>query len=441
MNKSLEIVTKLVGALGVLTATGYFSICTFMSRFHVRDHGGEFLRAKYVYVGTLCWLFPIGMLLPIWGLFFLQKTIQENKRQMRLRETRPGRTVRLGLAEVLRSFFVAATPESAGVDPRQIEFKEDVDGLSIALVTFVPWVIYLMVEFARPGLNLPPWWVGTATFITFLLLSALDVSSASYSVRRFVRLGCAWIICLTLVIWGIHFLAFVIHILFSGAIIYYVLTLSASIILLRTWHFCKGDKTGARPFALTTGIALSSLLMIIAVLAYGAFVFPYVPASRGGGDYTVLADTAIQLKEGVKVCPDFRETDIAQCRATFTAMRFKIIDSTENSFFLADTSTGGGPCGWRGFPTTLAEETNIPVIYEINKSDIAASVSVMPLNQRCAEYSDNFRRWLTDREFVAGLLLRCRSAEGTATAALEALWQRILRAVLCASRCTPVVRA
>lgn len=280
------------------------------------------------------------------------------------------------------------------------EFKEDVDVLSVLLVTFVPCVICLAVEFARPGLNLP---LGcfVVTFVTFLALSVLDIFAASDAIRRRVRIACAWTVFLTLSICGLHFLLFTTYILTSGGGIYIVLTLSSAVILARTWYFGKKDKVGADGFAQVTGISLSALLMIVGVMSYGAFVYPYIPATRGGGDFTVLSDTIVQLKEGSTVCQNLYEKDLQTCRQTFGAMRFKVIDSTEDSLFLADAATGGGPCAWRAFPTTLSEEVNIPVVYEINKHEIAAMISVMPLRHDCAEYSEVAWQWMVAR---AGIL-------------------------------------
>jgi hypothetical protein len=390
MNKTLESVTKWMAlSVGVFIGSGFFATYTFMSRFHLRDHGAEFLRWKYVYVGTLCWLFPIGLLLPMWGLFFLQKTLEERAAEERLRRYRPGSVVRFGVKQVLASFFTrpgAEMRDEAAAKGTQ-EFKEDVDALSVMLVTVVPSFIYLTVEFARPGINLPLSCFA-ATFITFLVLSALDILAVSYSIRRKARLACALAVLLTLSIWGLHLLLFTLHILTSGGAIYVLLTLSSAVILVRTWHFGNEDQVEGEGFAMVTGIALSTLLMIVGVLSFGAFVYPYIPATRGGGDYTVQSDTLIQLKEGTAVCPATGVKFMEKCRDAFGAMRFKVIDSTEGSFFLADTATGGGPCAWREFPTTLAEESNVPVVYEINKKEIAAMISEMPLQHDCSEYSE-----------------------------------------------------
>ena len=384
MNKSLESAAKwMTLSVGIFIASGFFAVYTFMSRFHLRDHTTEFLRWKYIYVGVLCWLFPLALLLPMWGLFFLQKTLVERAKEQRLRKYKPGSVVRLGAKQVLASFFERPANEAS----LEQDFKEDVDGLSVLLVTAVPFVIYLTIELARPGVNFPLSCF-SAIFFTFLALSALDIFRISAAIRRQARLGCALAVLVTLTVWGLHLLLFALQILTAGGVIYVFLSLSSAVIMVRTWNFGQSDRIDGKAFAQVTGISLAVLLMLVAVLSFGAFVYPYIPATRGGGDYTVQFDTLIQLKDNSTVCPPTVAEPTEQCHLAISSKRFKVIDSTGDSFFLADISTGGGPCAWREFPTTHADESKIPVVYEINKNEIAAMISEMPSQRDCSGYSN-----------------------------------------------------
>ena len=101
MNRHLGSVTKWIAVSVMLfIASGYFAIFAFMSRFHLRDHGGDSLALEDMYVGTLFWLFPVGVLLLMWGLFFLQKTLIERDGERRLQRYKPGSVVKMGVKQV-----------------------------------------------------------------------------------------------------------------------------------------------------------------------------------------------------------------------------------------------------------------------------------------------------------------------------------------------------
>ena len=49
-----------------------------------------------------------------------------------------------------------------------------------------------------------------------------------------------------------------------------------------------------------------------------------------------------------------------------TSTRFKIIDSVQDSLFLADVNSGSGPESWRRWPSDEPSKSDIPGVIEIS---------------------------------------------------------------------------
>jgi len=329
----LETLTKwLLSLAGVCYASGFLVVYTFLGHFKTRDHGTDFLKLKYIYVGILCWLFPAGFFLPLGALYELNRTMK--------RET----------AETTKQRWQLLT--------------------SMFFALFVPVVVYFMVEFANPSNTLPAWWIACSMAMAFVGYWCLDAVKDA-ALRRWIRYAIAALISCSFFILGRHFIWYVLTIVFwKKGYIYIVFVVSAISIFPRTRHWTKGLGSNVGRHAWIISITLSVLLMYLAILSYAAWVYPYVPATRGGGDYATLSDAIIQLRDNDTTAKCGKAEGSNDVRCLVGNERVKIIDETEDTLFVASIHSGGGPAAWRQWPSNEKELGNIPVVVEIPRAEV-----------------------------------------------------------------------
>lgn len=337
LTQRLERLSKwMVFAAAVCYASGLLVVYTFQGTFQARDHVTDFLRLKYIYVGILCWLFPVGILLPLGAFYELNRGMKKNK--------------------ICRPWL-------------------DV-GVSFFLSQFVPMVIYTMVEFARPSNTVSLWWVALSMTTAFLGFWWADYFKTETQ-RKILRYTASISIPLLFVWAGGSFTWWVLStVVVKGGYIYIIFVLCAISVFPRTRHWAKqrpdhvtrSSWNKVTRHAWIIASTLSGLLFYLAVLAYASWVYPYVPATRGGGDYSVLRDARILLKdEGELSAPHV--TPVTRKEA-LEGKLFKIIDETEDSLFVAAVDSHGGPSNWRQSPYDTGGVQHVPEIIEIPKSQI-----------------------------------------------------------------------
>jgi hypothetical protein len=338
LGSKIESLAKwLVALAGICYATGFLVIYTFFGHFQMRDLPSDFLKLKYVYVGILCWLFPAGFFLPLGALRELYKTMKTEK-------VAP----RKGLEALISGF----------------------------LSLFVPVVVYFMVEFARPSKTLPPGWIAASMAFAFPGFYLFDLIKTDW-LRKTLRYGTATVISASFFILGKDFIRYVFEIVvFKHGYIYIVFVASALSIFPRNRRWLQERGLSGKTAQLTWVIAttLSVLLMYLAVLSYAAWVYPYVPATRGGGDYSVLSDVTIRLHEKGSTGQCWGNVRSANLECSIETERFKVIDETSDSFFVANIHSGSGPTAWSEWPFNEVELKKLPVVIEIPKADVSAIV-------------------------------------------------------------------
>ena len=252
------------------------------------------------------------------------------------------------------------------------------DSLGYPISIVVSGVVYLTVEFARPGLSLPPLWIAVWMFLLFPGFWLLDFLRDSGSdgrafgiaegVWRALRLGILLIVGGSVAYVGWHVAGFVLwQVVWHGGYIYIVLIFSVVAVLARTQKWVEKRPYAAR-HAWVIGVCISVSLTFLSILTYATWVYPYVPATRGGGDYTVTANVALRLRDENGVCQRRPETCPSESGL------FKIIDATQDSLFVADITSGQGAASWRIWPYRDEKQDYVPVVLEIPRSRIATIV-------------------------------------------------------------------
>ncbi len=97
----------------------------------------------------------------------------------------------------------------------------------------------------------------------------------------------------------------------------------------------------------------------LSLLTFSHAVFPFIPAVRGGGDYSVAPSVFLYHKN--QQFPAFPHP-------------FILLEETATTLFVAKPKDAGGPCEWRLGPE------NKPEVLMISREDIAEIKSFSPSN-------------------------------------------------------------
>ena len=131
---------------------------------------------------------------------------------------------------------------------------------------------------------------------------------------------------------------------------------------LSTWSRRMPD-ANARIAWWAAGACLIAATYYLSIVSFAYHVYPYIPADKGGGDYTEATLVTIHF-HGDAVVPlemlapgGGASTDSKQSKPVI------IIEETPTSVYIADPTDAGGPYSWRRGST--------PTILQITRSDIA----------------------------------------------------------------------
>jgi hypothetical protein len=124
----------------------------------------------------------------------------------------------------------------------------------------------------------------------------------------------------------------------------------------RTKEFNIGTKT-----SLITGLGLSGISLYFAIVAFASSVYPYIPAVKGGGDYTSATPVVLAFDTNrVGSLPK----EVIQ---GLNSKEMILLDASSSSIFLASIKDAGGPAEWRKHSAT-----NRPAVYEIRRDAVVS---------------------------------------------------------------------
>jgi hypothetical protein len=99
------------------------------------------------------------------------------------------------------------------------------------------------------------------------------------------------------------------------------------------------------------------ILYYFSILTFAIFIYPYIPAEKGGGDYFFSRDIIINTVNNKIKLPDiFSDTH---------CYRLKIIDSSDDYIYIAKESDCNGSIEWKKL-----DKDKLPRIIGLNKEDI-----------------------------------------------------------------------
>jgi len=127
----------------------------------------------------------------------------------------------------------------------------------------------------------------------------------------------------------------------------------------------RRTRSHSRFYLWCTTIATLTPFYYLAVLSFAFTVYPYIPVSRGGGDYDASPEVALYFSDdaGTQIPPDL--LDHSQQTDHVKSLPVIIIFVGDNSIYVAQKRDKNGPKDWR-------RRDNWPHVYEVNKRAIVA---------------------------------------------------------------------
>jgi hypothetical protein len=362
-------------AVGLVYASGFVSIELYLGTFGLRDVGADFWKARYIHVGFLCSVFPILPVLTAILMFNTAKRSQSgNQRWLLFLRFSTGLV--LYLIPQMAFFMVVFLGRRADPsDAHYIGFAQLGGILLVSLMGGVP--IVLAERFFRIP---PPNWKFPPTFYlkvgVFLRVCVICVNTGLFS----------WLIWLYHdLIWEMAWY----HILPLGTFILCTVAIPAFPVL-RKWY--AGEAGYPNLGILTVCFAIP--VYYLSLVTFSSSMLGYLPASRGGGDYSVAPQVIVKLNKDVSrdaVTSAFLEQDSttdspanggpkltkkARTNGTtadgklspvgFITKRCVLIEETAGGLFIAVPTEAGGPIEWR------KSQTKRPAVLAIDKRSILA---------------------------------------------------------------------
>jgi hypothetical protein len=113
---------------------------------------------------------------------------------------------------------------------------------------------------------------------------------------------------------------------------------------------------------------LLGVLFYFSILSFARCIYPYIPAVKGGGDYTL--SRPVQLAFDTNIISSIPQT----IRVENQSNCLILLDANSSFVFLAATNDAGGPTHWR----SNTETNNRPTVYEIRRDAIISITYTNP---------------------------------------------------------------
>jgi|GEM_PF-4458616 len=312
---------------GLIYATGFLIEFTFLNSMGIRESVTEVFKAKYIYVGLLCWVFPISAGLMVFGVSRREHRIKNEKKISPSAKTGLHWTTTVLLILLVFNFYLFICFSPPG-------FFYSRQGWFFLWFFFVIWTLRAirpfeeMIEIILPKLEkkyptpYPPVnFKKKIKFIFFLIYLLYGTKSYERRINSKIEKAPAllpllknfdhegkknWGLVarsfLTIVIfiatirifwpliWGTHFWppqSLLGQMFFSGGYWYFIFVIQAGRII-RAIDVRKGDyaKNHLKMEYMAVMLPYLAIFLCLSVLAFAHNVYRYIPVEKGGGDYT-----------------------------------------------------------------------------------------------------------------------------------------------------------
>jgi hypothetical protein len=129
------------------------------------------------------------------------------------------------------------------------------------------------------------------------------------------------------------------------------------------------ENNESKALTIISTFCLLGVLFYFSIVSFARHIYPYIPAVKGGGDYT--------LSHPVQLTFDARFTNSIPPKVNeglqTNRLSLILLDANSSFVFLADTNDADGPKKWRS-------STKKPTVYEIRREAIISITHLNPTN-------------------------------------------------------------
>lgn len=156
--------------------------------------------------------------------------------------------------------------------------------------------------------------------------------------------------------------------LWDGGIVFVLLVVIAAVMTGRL--VVRYRELDVRHRVAALAFSMIGALYYLSVLTFALFIFPYIPATKGGGDFDFGGDVRVVFRTDADA--NARAPLILKWQDAKTTDTLKLIHETSTAVFVAHPSDHGGPTVWRH----IVGADNRPAVLVINKQLINTIVFV-----------------------------------------------------------------
>ena len=152
---------------------------------------------------------------------------------------------------------------------------------------------------------------------------------------------------------------------FPSGSVYFVLLMTVILLFsFRSLYRLKQiEDTVHKRYVLISTLGVLIALFYLSILSFSRFIFPFIPETKGGGDYTAKSPVEITFPTNSLAFGNINATIPKELKLEIDAHHTIILDQNSTFIFLVRTNDEGGPSFWRS-------DGARPKVFEIRRDTI-----------------------------------------------------------------------
>ena len=277
---------------GVIYGVGFLVEFTFLSSFGIQDTGAEAFKAKYIYVGLLCLQFPVSITVVTLGYIKVMRTLAKHHEQAKMDDLSAYKASLFMLLNLLFAFSLLISFARPGL-------YHERDGLILTMFA----LMIIGLSLAR-GIEEKVSYQRRTNRRIGRLMNILKLTDEScrrlWSTLRWILLGFSCVLTI-IVFWSVGNIPntwlIVGEMLTEGGWVHYALLFLAALMLFRIQKSAeKYANLNLKSTVSAIGFTIAGVLSYLSIMWFAYRVYPYIPAGRGGGDFTAEKPSIITFE-------------------------------------------------------------------------------------------------------------------------------------------------
>lgn len=343
---------------GLVYATGFLIEFTFLNSLGVNDAGTDVFKAKYIYVGLLCLQLPVSTGALVLGFLRMKRQAALTRGKADDKQVAAYTPSLIMMVVLVATFYLLIAFSRAGIGAFH-DYQLAVGSL---------FAVVIVGLIATRGLQD---WLARLCKSDAKWKSAIDKIGLDDRVWNRIR----WLLAVASLGQMIYIFWYLFPLLFNmfveGGYFYITLMALVGVILWRV--DCQREMYRSRGLYTTILVmcmCICGVLMYLSTLAFAVRVYPFIPVTRGGGDYTT------ELPSVLSFDPDFGSAIPADLvdwsSGSPRSMPVMILHDSTELLFVTRVSEKNGPEQWR----RTGRDNKPDVIYSIKRSAVITSSRV-----------------------------------------------------------------